>query len=419
MRIEVVNTGSELLLGQVVNTHVAWLGRQLFSLGLRIARQATVPDGPAVRVALLEAMGRSDVVFVTGGLGPTTDDVTREVLAELLGLGLYEDAGVRHAIEARLAARGIVLRERMLRQAMVPEGATVLPNANGTAPGLYVPAREDSAAATPHFFLLPGPPRELHPMFTEHVLPVLRGLAGGESQLECRTFRVVGIGESEVEARIGLALEAEGRLEVGYCARPNEVDFRLVGSPADLDAVEERVRAAVGDFLVTSEGGDLEEILVGMLRRAGKTLTVAESCTGGFLAHRVTNVPGASEVFRAGAVTYSDASKTQMLGVPTEMLAAHGAVSEPVARAMAEGALSAFGADFALSLTGIAGPTGATASKPVGLVYIALASADAPTVVRECGFASDRLTFKQLATQAALDMLRRSLTGLPQTGLIR
>lgn len=418
MKIEVINTGSELLLGEVVNTHVAWLGKQLFGLGLRISRQTTVPDGAAIRTALLEALGRADVLIVTGGLGPTTDDLTREVVSELFSMPLREDLRVREAIETRLAARGITLRERMLRQTMVPEGARVLPNANGTAPGLYIPAREALTASTPHVFLLPGPPRELQPMFQESVMPLLEELAGDRLVTECRTYRVVGIGESEVEARIGLELTREGHLEVGYCARPNEVDFRLVGRREDLEAVEKRVLDAVGDFLVSRDGEDLEVLVVHELRRLGKTVATAESCTGGFLAHRLTNVPGASDILHSGAVTYSNDSKVRLLGVPAELVKSHGAVSEPVARAMAEGALSAFGADYALSVTGIAGPGGGTTTKPVGLVFIGLAARGQPTLVRECGFASDRQTFKQLASQAALDMLRRALLGLPQTGLI-
>lgn len=412
MIVEVLNTGSELLLGEVVNSHAAWFGRQLFPLGLRISRQTTVPDGGAIRTGLIECFRRADVVLVTGGLGPTTDDVTREVAAELLGRRLVADESIRRHIAERLARRGIPLRERMLRQTMVPEGAVVLPNRNGTAPGLYLAATDGISSATPHLFLLPGPPRELHPMFQESVLPVLRELAGGIPQRTCRIFRVVGIGESEVEERVGLSLSKDPRFEVGYCARPNEVDFRLIASPEDLDAVQPAILKALGENLVSHDGEGLEAWIVKKLASLGKTVTTAESCTGGLVAHRITNIPGASDVFRDGFVTYSNEAKMRRLGVPEPLLAEHGAVSEPVAAAMADGALRAAGADFAISLTGIAGPGGGTGTKPLGLVFYGLAIRGGPTTVRKSIFPVDRETFKQLASQAALDSLRRALLAL-------
>jgi len=409
MIVEVLNTGTELLLGEVVNTHAAWIGRRLFPIGLRVSRQTTVPDGGAIRDALIESFERADVVFVTGGLGPTTDDVTREVVAEVLGLRLVEDVPVRAGIRARLEARCITLRGRMLRQAMVPEGATVLPNDNGTAPGLYVPAITAPSSATPHLFLLPGPPRELQPMFERSVLPLLGGLCGGIVPRACRIYRVVGMGESEVEEVIGLRLSANPLLEVGYCARPNEVDFRIIGDPAVLEASEPAILKALGDRLVSCRGEGIEEWIVARLRELGRTVATAESCSGGLLAHRLTNVPGASAVFRHGFVTYADAAKTSDLGVDAELISANGAVSAPVALAMAEGALRKAEADFALALTGIAGPDGGTPAKPVGLVFIALARHGRETLRRECRFPTDRETFKQLATQTALDMLRREI----------
>ena len=409
MIVEVLNTGTELLLGEVVNTHAAWIGQRLFPLGLRISRQTTVPDGGAIRDALIESFGRADIVLVTGGLGPTTDDITREIVAELLGLRLVEDASVRASITARLEARRITLRERMLRQTMVPEGATVLPNGNGTAPGLYVPAITAPSSATPHLFLLPGPPRELKPMFERSVLPLLSELCGGIALRACRIFRVVGMGESEVEEAIGLQLTADPLLEVGYCARPNEVDLRIIGSPAALDAAEPAILQALGDRLVSRQGEGIEEWVVARLSALRRTVATAESCSGGLLAHRLTNVPGASDIYCHGFVTYSNAAKTSDLGVDAELISANGAVSSPVAVAMAEGALGKAGSDYALALTGIAGPGGGTPAKPVGLVFIALARRGKETLWRECHFSTDRETFKQLATQSALDMLRREI----------
>ena len=412
MTVEVLNIGTELLLGSVQNTHAGWIARQIFPLGLRLSRQTTVPDGPAIRDGVLEACGRAEVLFITGGLGPTTDDITREVIAELLGRKLQPDPAIRAHIEARLAARGYQLVERMLRQTMVPEGAEVLENPNGTAPGLYIPSVSQPSWATPHFFLMPGPPRELQPMFSDFVMPRLRELAAGIQAKECRVYRVVGLGESEVEKRIGLELTENPALEVGYCARPNEVDFRLIGAREVLDAVEPRVIQILGSNLVSASGEGIEEWIVAELKRRSLTLATAESCTGGLLASRITDVPGASEVFHEGFVTYSNSAKTQILGVPAELIESLGAVSPEVARAMAEGAQKCAQANFALSLTGIAGPGGGTPEKPVGLVHIALARPNAETLLLERRFSTDRATFKQLATQSALDLLRRELLGV-------
>ncbi len=409
MTVELINSGTEILLGEVMNTHAAWIAKRVFPMGLRISRQTTVPDGPAIRDAICETFNRADIVFVTGGLGPTTDDITREAVAEILGLKLVANETIRSAIEARMSARGYKLLERMLRQTMVPEGATVLPNTHGTAPGLYIPSLSTPSSASPHFFLLPGPPRELKPMFEESVLPILLGLSGDLPEKVCRIYRVVGLGESTVEEMIGLELSKNTDLEVGYCARPNEVDFRLIGSKQLLDALEPRILQTLGKNLVSAKGEGIEEWIIRRLATAGHTIATAESCTGGLLANRLTNVPGSSKVFHRGFVTYSNESKSDLLGVGEALLAEHGAVSEPVARAMAEGALHQANSDFSLALTGVAGPDGGTPEKPVGTVFIAMAQAGKTTLCQNFSFPVDRTTFKQLATQAALDMVHRAL----------
>lgn len=409
MVVEVLNTGTELLLGDVTNTHLTYLGTELLPLGLRISRQTTVPDGDAIRTAMAETFGRCDILLVTGGLGPTTDDITREATAELLGLPLHEDAHVVAAITERLEKRGYVFRERMRRQAMVPEGALVLTNRNGTAPGLYLPALKTTTRNTPHIFLLPGPPHELRPMFEAEVLPILRGLLGGVPVRERRVYHIVGMGESAVEEIIGFALTQRGDIEVGYCARPNEVDLRLIGPPQILGEVEPSILSAVGKCLVSSKGEKLEGWLVEALRERGQTVAFAESCTGGLMANRLTNVPGASEVFREGYVVYANSAKEHLLGVSSELLRLHGAVSADVAAAMAQGALSSAEADYALAVTGIAGPGGGSIEKPVGTVFIALARQSGPTVVEKHFFPVEREIFKLLVTQSAFDLLRQAL----------
>jgi nicotinamide-nucleotide amidase len=407
MRVVVINTGTELLLGDVLNTHLNFIAREIFPLGLRIERQITVPDGEAIREAITESLGRADIIFITGGLGPTTDDITREITADLLGLKLHHNPAILRAIEERAARRGFRLTDRVARQADVPEGATVLPNEHGSAPGLYLAA--DRTKKRPHFFLLPGPPRELHPMFRASVLPILREIVPAASAIGRRMFRIAGMGESLVEEAVGARLLELPGLELGYCARPGEMDLRLVGEAPVLDQAEQIVREKLGPAIFSADGSDLEEAVVKLLTERKQTLAVAESCTGGYLVHRITNVPGASAVLLAGYVTYSNEAKAAMLGIEPRLLSEHGAVSKQVAQAMAEGARLNAKADFALATTGIAGPAGGTDEKPVGTVFIALAAEGRPTKIERRFFPDDRPTFKELTTQAALELLRQRL----------
>lgn len=408
MRVIVINTGTEILLGDVVNTHLSFIAREIFPLALRVERQLSVPDGAAIGEALSDNLEQADIIFVTGGLGPTTDDITREITAELLRLELVLDPELEASITERLRTRGIRLTDRILRQAMVPRGAQVLPNEFGSAPGLYLAAGINPAIRSPHLFLLPGPPRELQPMFLQWVLPILRQIVSQDERIGYRNYRIVGMGESYVEEAVGPQLLALTGLELGYCARMGEVDLRVIGSTAILTQADAIVRAKLAQFIFSTEREDLETVLIRELAARRATLAVAESCTGGFLAHRLTNVAGASEVFLAGFVTYSNAAKTAMLGVASALIEEHGAVSEPVARAMAKGALEKAAAQFALATTGIAGPGGGSPEKPVGTAYIALAGGG-ETVVKHLFFPTDRETFKQLATQTALNLLRQRL----------
>lgn len=410
MRVEVLNTGSELLLGAVLNTHVRLFAEALFPLGLRLQRQVTVPDGPDIRQALLETFGRADIVLITGGLGPTTDDITRDVVAELLDLELEHDEEIWKQIEERFARRKLTMSPRNKLQALRPPEATVLWNPHGTAPGLYLPplACAGSHLPSPHLFLLPGPPRELQPMVLDHVVPILTRVLPPRPVMEMRVWRTAGLGESLVEERVGtelLALHAE----LGYCARPGEVDVRVIGTPEQIQRAGEIITAKLGAHLVSQDQRSLEKVVVDRLSERQETLAVAESCTGGFVANRLTNVPGASAVFLAGYVTYANEAKTRALGVEAALIQQHGAVSEPVARAMADGARASSGADFALSTTGIAGPGGGSAEKPVGTVFVGLASKHQPTHVEKLFFPVDRERFKQLVSQMALDLLRRAL----------
>jgi nicotinamide-nucleotide amidase len=411
MRIEILNTGTELMLGNTVNTHGAWIGQELFRLGLRVARQTTVPDGEAIRDAMREAAGRCDVLLVTGGLGPTSDDITREAASEVLGIGLIRDETVINWLEEFFAKRGRSMPAGNERQAMVPVGADILPNPNGTAPGIYVPPRlasHDHCAV----FLLPGPPRELHPMFHAEVIPRLKALAGVAGLADQLAMRFAGIGESDFHLSVDGLLAAVPNLEYGYCARLGEVDLRLIGAAPAIAAGREIALAAFSPNLVSEDGSSLEQVLVRVLTEKQLTLATAESCTGGLVASRITDVPGASAVFTHGFVTYSDEAKHQLLGVPWDAIEEHGAVSEQVARAMAEGALDFSDSHLAVAVTGIAGPGGGSEEKPVGTVWIAVASRGGETIAIKQNHPRGRRDFKTTASHNALDLLRRVALGI-------
>jgi nicotinamide-nucleotide amidase len=405
MRVEVINTGTELLLGQVTNTHVGYLAQGLFGLGLRIERQVTVPDGVAIAEALEESMSRADIILVTGGLGPTSDDVTREAASEAFGLELIFHQEILDGIAAKFASRKFAMNDLQRAQAMVPRGGVVLENHFGTAPGLIV--RNDKTVA----FLLPGPPNELRPMWEKQALPWLREhFAARLTPMHEVSLRLLGIGETRVQIEVEKELLAMGPVEIGYCARPGEVDLRLLAADdALLNRAADFARGKLGEFLYAEGAETLEQVVVRQACAKGKTIATAESCTGGMVASRITNVPGSSEIFRYGWVTYADEAKTAELGVPADLLAQHGAVSEGVARAMAEGALRASRADVAVAVTGIAGPSGGTDAKPIGLVWFAVARRDGATTVLSKNLSPVRATFRNMAAQIALDLVRRAL----------
>jgi nicotinamide-nucleotide amidase len=435
MNVELVNTGSELMLGRVLNTHQQWLCRRLADLGHRVTRQVAVADvGGQIQQAVREALGRADLVITTGGLGPTSDDLTRELIAELLGRKLVANQEVLAHIENFFLKRGRPRPAKTTVETFVPEGALVFLNATGTAPGLAMEVgsgvwglgsgepqtREqfspDPRARTPDakwLVMLPGPPRELRPMFDDSVVPLLKREFAGEVFI-CRTLRSTGIGESRVQEMVEVDLLplVQRGLDVGYCARPGAVDVRLTaGGPAADGLV--RAGAAVvqrilGENIFGFDDDEIENVVVRLLTEQRKTLALAESCTGGCLAQRVTDVPGASAAFLGGVVSYANSAKEKFLGVRPETLAGHGAVSEAVAREMAAGARAEFGSDFALAVTGIAGPGGGSPEKPVGLVFIALASAAGVEVKRHLNV-WERATFKQVTATQGLEMLRRRL----------
>jgi nicotinamide-nucleotide amidase len=412
MRTAILNTGTELLLGDIQEAHLAFIAHEIFPLGLRIDEQRTLPDGPSIKQALSELFSRTDLLFVTGGLGPTTDDITREFAAELLDLKLQDDLSLLAALKERFAQRGFTWTSRVARQAKVPAGAEILPNENGSAPGLYFRENINPQIRSAHLFLLPGPPRELQPMFRESVMPILRSIVPRSKSIECRIYHVTGIGESLVEEAIGEKISAIPGVELGYCSRPGDVDVRIIGESSLLVRPDEIIGTTLGNSIYSTSEATLEEVIVELLMKRKETLALAESCTGGLLANRITNVPGASAVFFAGYVVYSNQAKMDTLDVDLKLIEQHGAVSEQVARMMAERARTRARSTYALATTGIAGPTGGSPEKPIGTVYIALASSD-ETSVKKFFFPSDRETFKELIARAGFDLLRRKLLSIP------
>ena len=418
MVVELINTGSELMLGRVLNTHQQWLCRQLADLGYVVARQVAVPDvGPEIQQAVREALARAVLVITTGGLGPTSDDLTRDLIAELLGKTAREDPSVLAHVKEFFDVRHRPMPDRTRVQAQVPEGALVLPNPHGTAPGLAMkvepnPCRRGGAASW--LVMLPGPPRELRPMFTDSVVPLLRRELPLEAPFICSTLQTTGLGESLVQEKIGgpLAPLVAAGLDLGYCARPGRVDVRLAARGAEAGRLvleaEQIVRGQLGGQIFAIGDEELASVVIRLLTERKKTLALAESCTGGCLANQLTNVPGASAVFRASIVAYSNQAKQTFLGVRAETLAQHGAVSQAAAMEMAEGACKQTQADFALSVTGIAGPGGGAPAKPVGTVFIGLAGPFETRVQRHFN-PYDRPTFKQVTSEQALDFLRQSI----------
>ncbi|MFA5193551.1 MAG: competence/damage-inducible protein A [Verrucomicrobiia bacterium] len=424
---EIIATGTELLLGYVVNTHPNYIAPRLGSLGIRVTRVVTVgDDSQTMADAVSEALRRADLVIVTGGLGPTSDDVTRDVVAKLLGRKLRRNLEVLERIKTRFRARKVRMLKAIAVQAQVPEDAKVLPNDHGTAPGLALDAEvetRDDRSSLPGMrepksgvlqrliILLPGPPREMKPMFDNYVMPLLRE-RGYATPTACRVLRTVGVGESWVAEMVEPLVKGRSGVELGYCARPNEVDVRVITrgpkAAAQANELERRIRKKLGDMIFGGENDRLEDIVVRDLIRRKLTLATAESCTGGLLASRITNVSGSSDVFMEGVVCYSNEAKVRDARVKRRTLKAHGAVSRQVARELAVGIRLHAGTNFGIGITGIAGPTGGTPKKPVGLVFIAVAGARG-TEVRRAIYHYDREAFKFVVTQTALDMLRRAL----------
>jgi nicotinamide-nucleotide amidase len=415
MIAEIVAIGTELVSGQSLDTNSQWLSQALGQLGIPVHFHSAIGDDLTEDVeALRIAIGRADLVMTSGGLGPTQDDLTRETLAAVAGVSLVEDPDSLAAIAAMFARRNRPMAERNRVQALRPEGSEALPNSCGTAPGIWMNFGKTAVAC------LPGVPVEMRRMFDEQVAPRLRGVGAGDRVIVHRKINLFGRGESDVEAK-ALDLTARGRKpDVGITVSEATISFRIVGEGAteeEARAMIEPTAAAIyerfGPLIVGEGSNDVVDALARELLRTGTTLAVAESCTGGMIAQQITAIPGVSASFLGGVVSYANAAKVELLGVPAGLIEANGAVSGEVAEAMARGARERFHADLGLSVTGIAGPSGGSPEKPVGLVYLGLATREGVESRRlDIGSDQPREVIRARAAKNAMNWARLRVAGV-------
>jgi len=411
MQVDIVTIGDELLLGLTIDTNGAWLGRELAAVGVNIGRRTAVADrATEIAAAVHDALDRTGAVITTGGLGPTSDDLTKPAIAGLFGRDLLFHEEEWERLRARwLARRHREPPEANRQQVMLPRGARVLVNQHGTAPGVFLEDERGRWVA-----MVPGVPREMREMVTHELLPLIRARLGdAATPVRMRTVRTTGVAESDLPARLGDAANGIGPLELSYLPGPEGIDLRLTSRTLDADAAERALgdgaallAERVGSGVYATELRDMAAVLLDQCRAGGVTLAVAESCTGGLLGARLTAIPGSSDVFLGGVIAYHNDVKRDALGVSSQLLQTAGAVSDEVARALASAVRIRLGATIGIGITGIAGPGGGTAEKPVGLVYIA---ADLDGHVKSIGtrFVGDREEIRFRATQAAMDFVRR------------
>jgi nicotinamide-nucleotide amidase len=413
MNAEIIAIGSELLTPYRQDTNSLYLTDKLNQMGVEVSFKTIVGDSlENLTQAAMIAFSRADLILFMGGLGPTEDDLTREAVAEALGLPLRRDPAIVTWLEQRFAAHGWKMAPNNLKQADVIAGATVLPNANGSAPGLWISGRYDGQARI--MVLLPGPPHELKALFEEQCIERLRAKLPPQF-IVTRELKITGMGESQCDARVAPIYKPFTDVQTTILAGAGEIQLHLKTRAATLDAAQARVdelveliEAEIGDFVFSDNGDSMEQIVGYYLQMRDATLAVAESCTGGLIGERLTSVSGSSRYFLGGAVVYSNQVKTDLAGVPARLIEKEGAVSSKVAAALAEGIRARCDATLGLGVTGVAGPNGGTPDKPVGLVFHALAS-DSGTEVVERKFAGDRKRIRWFTSQQALDMVRRKL----------
>ncbi|MFI3237642.1 MAG: competence/damage-inducible protein A [Lachnospiraceae bacterium] len=411
MVVELISVGTEILMGNIVNTNAAYLASRCADLGLVCYYQTVVGDNPdRVKESVQMALSRADVLLMTGGLGPTQDDLTKHVVAETFGKSLYEDRGVIEDLKAFFLKRGLECTPNNFRQAMIPEGAKIVPNTNGTAPGIHI---EENGK---HVFLMPGPPNEMKPMFEQSIAPYLHSLSG---EIICsKMIKVSGASESKAETDIMDLLEVQTNPTIAPYAKTGEVHFRVSAKAGDEKKAQALLNPVVDELIkrfgnaiyTTDEHVELEDVIIRRCIEKNYTLSCAESCTGGLLSATLINASGASAVIGRSFITYANEAKVQELGVSEDTLEKYGAVSEEVAIEMVKGTKRNAHSEVSVAITGIAGPTGGSDEKPVGLVYIACMLED-QIVTRKCQFSGNRMKIRENATKAAMNMIYRGIVG--------
>ena len=407
MRVGIISIGNELLNGRTVNSNASYIGGRLYNIGIVVEQVVTVRDDEdAIRRALQDALGRMEAVIVTGGLGPTHDDITKKVLADFFHSRLIFDEAVLQKVQERFRRRGMIMPETNRNQALFPEKAKKIDNPVGTAPGMHFEHEGK------HIFVLPGVPKEMQEMIDSYVAPFLQKIAHMEP-ITVHFYRTTGVAESKLYQLCKELFDRYPEYEIAFLPKIAGVDIRIAEKPGgdSYEEFEKILYEKIGKYVFTKGDEELEAVVGRLLREQGLTISVAESCTGGLIQDRLTNVPGSSDYFLGGMVTYSNESKIKHLGVTKQSLEKYGAVSEAVAREMAAGVRKAMTTDIAISTTGIAGPSGATPEKPVGLIYIGIATTEKVTV-RRFVLGVERLINKQQGAVAALELLRRELLGI-------
>ena len=419
MKAEIISIGTELLLGHILNTNTAFLSQKLAENGIDVYNTSVVGDNPQRLIeALNQAVRRSNIVITTGGLGPTVDDITIETVAKFIGKPLILNKMVLKCLKDYFEFRKVKFPAATMRQAYTPEGVRCVRNKVGTAPGMIVDWKDKV------IICLPGPPRELESMFVNDILPYIsRGRLNvpyavdnyGSWVIKTRTIKITGLAESVVNKKVKKILESKPPTTVGIYAKLGQVELKIMSKAVDektaarsIAAIEKNIRAKLNGYIFGCDKETLEDAVGGLLVKKRMTIGVAESCTGGLLSNRLTDVSGSSKYFTMGVVTYSNSSKENLLAIRREVLQKHGAVSKEVALAMAKGAMWLSCADIGVGITGIAGPTGGTRSKPVGLIYIAIVT-DKKSIVKEMRFKGSREEIKFLSSQVALDLIRKNI----------
>lgn len=412
MSAEIISIGSELTSGQSLDTNSRWLSLRLAEHGIPVLYHTTVADDLAANEGVFRtALSRAELIVVTGGLGPTLDDLTRQVLANVAGVELDFDQAIWEHIQSLFTKRNRQCPERNRVQAEFPRGSVVIPNPNGTAPGIWF------EIGNRVIICMPGVPAEMFAMFNDWVLPKIADRFGGGGVIVNKTFRCYGTGESHIEEMLGDLIRRGREPEVGITASEATISLRVTAhaktqaEAAAAIAIDENfIRERLGDFVYGVDDELLQHAVAKLLSQTGKTIATAESCTGGLVGHLLTEIPGISKHYMGGVVSYSNAVKTQLLNVAPQLLAAKGAVSPEVAEAMALGCLNLFGSDLAIAVTGIAGPDGGTEEKPVGLVYLGLAHAEGVRIAK-FNWPADRSSTKLRSAKTALNLVRLHLLG--------